>query len=240
MSLVEIAREGAVATLTLNRPEKRNAMDRALMEALAAALDQVRDDAGVRAVILRGAGPVFSSGIDHALLLEVFQTAQERPFAHIHRDLQEVFHRLERMSKPTIAALHRACVGMAFELALACDFRVASADCVVGLPELHFGIIPDVGGTTRLVRAVGPVKAKELILLGKLIPASEARALGLVTEIADEPGSAAAALAARLTELSPAAVGHAKRLIQESNESRSRTRSTRPRASRSRGPCRSS
>jgi enoyl-CoA hydratase/carnithine racemase len=215
-----------VATLTLARPEKRNALDRALMEALAAALDRVRDDPSARVVVLRGQGPVFSSGIDHALLLEVFQKAQAVPWAHVHRDLQEVFHRIERMRKPVVAGLQRACVGMAFELALACDFRVATADCKLGLPEIAFGIVPDVGGTTRLTRAVGLARAKELVLLGSLISAREAHALGLVTEVvADEAelDARVGALAALLAARSPAALGHAKALVHASADSDSAT-----------------
>ncbi|HTE49316.1 MAG TPA: enoyl-CoA hydratase/isomerase family protein [Kofleriaceae bacterium] len=219
--LVETDKRDGVATLLLNRPDKRNALDGAVMESLAAAIDGVRDDPAVRVVVVRGAGPIFSSGIDHALLLEVFQKSRSVPFSHLHGDLQDVFHRLERMRKPVIAALHGACVGMAFELALACDFRVATIDCLVGLPEIHFGIVPDVGGTTRLVRAVGPVKAKELVMLGSLIPASEAARLGLVTEVAadrDDLDTRVGALAAQLSALSPVALGHAKALVQQSAE----------------------
>lgn len=220
--LVQIdRRDNGVATLLLNRPEKRNALDRALMQAIAEALDAVRDDPAVRVLVLRGAGPVFSSGIDHALLIEVMQTARTVPFSHLHHDLQEVFHRMERMRKPVIAAIHGACVGMAFELALACDFRIATAECLVGLPEIHFGIVPDVGGTTRLVRAVGPVKAKELVMLGSLVPAGEAARLGLISQAADDQAdldTRVDALAAELVALSPAALGHAKALVQQSAE----------------------
>jgi len=219
--LVQTDRREGVATLLLNRPEKRNALDRALMDAIAAALDEVRDDPDVRVLVVRGAGPVFSSGIDHGLLLEVFQKARSVPFSHLHHDLQEVFHRLERVRKPVIAAMQGACVGMAFELALAFDFRIATADCLVGLPEIHFGIVPDVGGTTRLTRAIGPVKAKELIMLGSLVDAGEAARLGLVTEVAADQADLDArvsALAARLSELSPAALGQAKALIHQSAE----------------------
>jgi enoyl-CoA hydratase/carnithine racemase len=213
--LVAVEVAAGVATLWLDRVEKRNALDRGLMNAIAAALDRVRDDPEARVVVIRGRGPVFSSGIDHALLLEVFREAQRVPFAHVHRDLQDVFHRLERMRKPTIAALHRACVGMAFELALACDLRVATPDTLVGLPEIHFGIIPDVGGTTRLVRAVGPVKAKELIMTGELVAGPEAVRLGLVSEVTDDLDARVASLAARLASLSPVALGHAKALVQQ-------------------------
>ncbi len=110
---------------------------------------------------------------------------------------------------------------MAFELALACDFRIATAECLVGLPEIHFGIVPDVGGTTRLTRAVGPVKAKELVMLGSLIPAGEAARLGLISQEADDQADLDArvsTLAAQLAALSPAALGHAKALVQQSAE----------------------
>jgi enoyl-CoA hydratase/carnithine racemase len=219
--LVETDIRDGVATLLLNRPDKRNALDRAMMDAIAAALDKVRDDPAVRVLVLRGAGPVFSSGIDHALLVEVFQKARSVPFSHLHHDLQETFHRIERMRKPVIAAMHGACVGMAFELALACDFRVATADCVVGLPEILFGIVPDVGGTTRLTRAVGPARAKELIMRGSLIAADEAAALGLISEKAADQADLDArvgALAAHLSSLSPAALGQAKALVHQSAE----------------------
>src|SRR5262249_47970419 len=149
----------------------------------------------------------------------IFQKAQSAPFAHAHHELQETFHRLERLRVPVIAALHGACAGMAFELALACDLRIATADCVVGLPEIAFGIIPDVGGTTRLVRAVGAARAKELILLGSLLPAAEAQRLGLVTEVVADAAALderVAAVAALLAGRAPAALGHAKALVQAS------------------------
>jgi len=160
MALISIEREGPVTTLWLERPEKRNALDAALMRALAEGLDSVRDDAATRVLVLRGRGPVFSSGIDHNLLVQVFEQSRSAPFPHLHGDLQAVFDRLERMHRPVVAVLHRACMGMALELALACDLRIATADCVLGLPEVAFGLLPDVGGTTRLTSVVGPARAR--------------------------------------------------------------------------------
>jgi enoyl-CoA hydratase/carnithine racemase len=180
MPVVTIDRSGPVATLWLDRPEKRNALDAALMRSLAEALDAVRDDAAVRVLVLRGRGPVFSSGIDHALLVEVFQKSRSAPFPHLHGDLQAVFDRIERMHRPVVAVLHGACMGMALELALACDLRLATAGCVLGLPEVAFGILPDVGGTTRLCRVVGPARARELILTGKAVRAETAERWGQV------------------------------------------------------------
>jgi enoyl-CoA hydratase/carnithine racemase len=213
---------GPVATLWLDRAAKRNALDGALMQALAEALDAVRDDTSVRAVILRGRGPVFSSGIDHNFLLEIFQKARTVPFAHVHHDLQEVFHRIERMQKPVVAVLQRMCLGMALELALACDFRVASADCVLGLPEIAFGIVPDVGGTTRLLRLVGEAHARELLLTGRLVGAAAAERMGLVTEVARDDADLEARVARLVGDLTAhprVAVGFAKTLLSVSAQS---------------------
>ncbi len=216
-ALVEIERQGAVAHLVLNRPERRNALNQGLMDALAQALDEVRDDASVRVVVIRGAGGVFSSGIDHELLMTVFQKSQEVPFRHLHRDLQAVMDRIELMERPVIAAMSRFCVGMALELALACDFRIATQDCVLGLPEVAFGIVPDVGGTTRLVRTVGPQRAKEMVLTGRLVTAAKALQDGLLTEVAedeDQMNLAATQLAEHMAQFPAVGVGLAKSLVQ--------------------------
>lgn len=220
-TLVEIERHGAVAHLVLNRPERKNALNQSLMDALAQALDEVRDDASVRVIVLRGAGGVFSSGIDHELLMSVFQKSQDVPFRHLHRDLQSVMDRIELMERPVIAAMSRYCVGMALELALACDFRIATEDCVMGLPEVAFGIVPDVGGTTRLVRTVGRQRAKEMVLTGRLVTARRAKQDGLLTEVAsDEPAMMAAAtgLAEHMAAFPAAGVGLAKSLVQRSGD----------------------
>ena len=221
MSLVSIERAGAVATLWLDRAEKRNALDATLMRDLAAALDEIRDDTTARVLLLRGRGPLFSSGIDHTLLLEVFQKSRSAPFPHLHGDLQAVFDRLDRMHRPVVAVLHRLCMGMALELALACDLRIATADCVLGLPEVAFGILPDVGGTTRLTRVVGPARARELILTGKAIRAATAERWGLVNEVATDDADLTRRLerlTRRLVAHSPIALGHAKQLIAASAE----------------------
>lgn len=224
--LVETHFEEPVVTLTLNRADKRNALDGALMRDLAAALDGVRDDPRVRVIVLRGRGPVFSSGIDHHFLLEIFQKSETAPFKHLHHDLQEVFHRIERMERPVIAALHGCCVGMAFELALACDFRIATTDCVLGLPEIAFGIVPDVGGTTRLVRLVGLQHARSLLLTGRLVGAPRGFAMGLVDEVVEGTSAldaAVAALVGRLAVHPAAAVGKMKTLLHASLEVDART-----------------
>lgn len=215
-SRIQLDRSGPLATLWLDRPDKRNALDAATMKELAAALDDVGADRSVRVVVLRGRGPVFSSGIDHTLLMEVFGATQKSPFLHLHHGLQDVFHRMSRLHQPVIAAVHGVCVGMALELALAADIRIASEECVLGLPEIAFGIVPDVGGTTRLVRAVGEPRARDLILTGRLVRARTAERYGLVHDVvaADALESRVTARAEQIAAHADGAVGLAKTLCQ--------------------------
>ena len=216
---ISLERTGTLATVWLDRADKRNAMDAALMKELAATLDEIGADRSIRVVVLRGRGSVFSSGIDHSLLAEIFGATQQTPFLHLHHQLQDVFHRIGRLHQPVIAALHGVCVGMALELALAADLRLASEDCVLGLPEIAFGIVPDVGGTTRLVRAVGEPRARELVLTGRLVKARTAERYGLVHEVvadADALARRATELAEQLTAHSGIALGLAKNLVSAS------------------------
>ncbi len=225
-SSISLDRDGAIATVWLAREAKRNALDAELMRALSAVLDDVAADNQIRVVVVRGKGPVFSSGIDHSLLLEVLEGSKQTPFLHLHHQLQDTFHRMTRMQKPVIAALHGVAVGMALELALAADVRIATEDCIVGLPEIAFGIVPDVGGTTRLIRAVGEPRARELILTGRLVRAKVAAPWGLVHDVvADEPAleRELAARAALMASHPPVAVGLAKTLSQAAAEADSAT-----------------
>ena len=216
---IELERSGPIATLWLDRADKRNALDAELMKALRAALDDIGGDPGTRIVVVRGRGPAFSSGIDHTLLASALDPGQQAPFAHLHHQLQDTFHRMCRLQQPVIAALHGVCLGMGLELALAADVRVASQDCILGLPEIAFGIVPDVGGTTRLVRAVGEPRARELILTGRLVRARTAERYGLVHEVVDDAevlAGRAMQLAEQMSAHSFAALGLAKALCQVS------------------------
>lgn len=226
MTTVTLDRDGAVATLWLDREAKRNALDGELVKAFAAAIDQIAGDAAIRAVVIRGRGPVFSSGIDHSLLAAVFQASQSMPFVHVHHELQDAFHRMARLGKPIVAALHGAAVGMALELALAADVRIATADCVLGLPEIAFGIVPDVGGTTRLVRAVGEARARELVLTGRLVRGRTAERYGIVHEVVDDAAALATVAQQRAEAMAahpPAALALAKTLCQISADTDSAT-----------------
>jgi enoyl-CoA hydratase/carnithine racemase len=205
--LVELRREGAVCILTLNRPDKLNALSSALEEELVAALryDQARDS---RCVIFAGAGRAFSAGAD------VTELSREDPagIAAYYRETGDVYERIAALPQPTIAAVHGYCLGGGLELALAADFRVADETAVFGLPEVELGILPSSGGTHRLVRIVGPARAKELMLLRERFSAAEALRLGVVTEVVSggDVVARALALAGRLAALPPLAVSTAK------------------------------
>ena len=216
MTLVLTEDHGAVRHVVLNRPEKRNAFDGALVLATGSALREAADDPAVRCVVIRGAGPMFSSGMDLGSLAEL-AGAPESLRAFRARCLQ-AWNLAEEMTKPTICQIHGACIGGALELALACDLRVIAADAVVGMPETRVGLIPDVGGSSRLPAVVGLGRAKELIMTGKLIGGEEAERIGLANRIAPAEGldEATAALVDELLACAPVAVGLAKRVMDAS------------------------
>ncbi len=216
MTLVLTEDHGAVRHVVLNRPEKRNAFDGALVDATGAALRAAADDPAVRCVVVRGAGPMFSSGMDLGSLAAL-AGAPEHLRAFRSRCL-EAWNLAEEMTKPTICQIHGACIGGAMELALACDLRVVAADAVIGLPETRVGLIPDVGGCSRLPAVVGLGRAKELIMTGKLIGGEEAERIGLANRIApaDELDEATGALVDELLACAPVAVGLAKRVMDAS------------------------
>jgi enoyl-CoA hydratase/carnithine racemase len=225
-SRIQLERSGPVATVWLDRADKRNALDEETMKELGAALDELGADRNVRVVVLRGKGPVFSSGIDRTLLAGVFGATQQTPFLHLHHALQDTFHRINRMHQPVIAAVHGMCIGMALELSLAADFLFATEDCVLGLPEIAFGLVPDVGGTTRLVRAVGEPRARDLILTGRMVRARTAERYGMIHEVAAD-GAALDALVARRCEQLAAhsqhALGLGKAMSQAAGEANAAT-----------------
>ncbi len=207
---------GAVRHVVLNRAEKRNAFNGELVRAVGAALRAAAGDPAVHAVVLRGEGPMFSSGMDLAALKDLAERPEElRTF---RREILESWNLAEEMAKPTLCAIHGACIGGALELALACDLRVIAEDAVVGLLETRIGLIPDVGGSSRLPQLVGVGRAKELILTGKMIDGREAERIGLATRVvaAADLGAAVDALAGELLACAPIAVGLAKRAIDAS------------------------
>ncbi len=170
-----------IAVITLNRPDKLNALSPTLYAELYSALSEADKDESVRAVILTGGNSVFAAGADleamAAANMDVVQTmkarlASENPFDYI-----------ELMGKPVIAAIAGYALGGGCELALCCDFRIAAESAQFGQPEIRVGLIPGAGGTQRLPRLIGMTKAKELVMLGEFIDAKEALRLGLVNTV---------------------------------------------------------
>lgn len=201
-------RRGAVAILTLNRPEKRNALNSELRGALLGALDKIASDASVRAIVLTGAGDkAFVAGAD-------IGEFEGRTPVDQYRAMKQptIFEAMERIAKPVIAAVNGFCLGGGMELALACDIRIASSAAKFGQPEVNLGIIPGGGGTQRLPRIVGLGSAMKMILSGDMVDANEALRIGLVEEVVapDQLMTRAVALAEMIASKSPVAVMAAK------------------------------
>jgi len=214
-------RDRQVFEITLNRPRERNAISDEMMQALAAALDRSEQEfhRGARVVVLRGAGRVFSSGIDLAQFhpdSAAIRETQANLFPFTAR-YQGIADQLERCSLPVIAVMQGYCIGLALELALACDFRIAAERTKFSLPETRLGIIPDVGGTVRLVQLLGVARAKELILTGRTVDAAQALAVGLLNAVYPRE-DLDAGLDAWVTEImaaAPLALSYGKRVIND-------------------------
>jgi enoyl-CoA hydratase/carnithine racemase len=213
MSIVITEDRGPVRHVVMNRPEKRNAMNDELIMGLAEALSEAAHDPAVRCVVVRGEGPMFSSGMDLASLAALAENADR--LREFRGGILTAWNLCEEMLKPTVAQIQGACIGGALELALACDLRVVAADALVGLPETRIGLIPDVGGSSRLPAVVGLGRAKELIMTGRLIDGTEAERIGLANRVAppEELDAATDALVGELLACAPRAVGLAKRVM---------------------------
>jgi enoyl-CoA hydratase/carnithine racemase len=213
MPLVVSEDRGPVRHVVLNRPEKRNALSRALIEELGDALRAAAADPTVHCVVVRGEGVMFSSGMDTAGLAALADDPAD--LHEIREAILAIWNLCEDMAKPTIAQIHGACLGGAAELALACDLRVMASDAVIGLVETRVGLIPDVGGCSRLPALVGLGRAKELILAGRVIDGTEAERIGLVNRVAPaaELDAATEGLAGELLACAPLAVGLAKGVL---------------------------
>lgn len=216
--MIRTQHQDTVFEIILDRPEKRNAINWSMMQALEQAIIAAEQTAGVRAVIVRAQGDAFSAGIDllgFPQLVEAFGENWQENLFPVTQAMQAVFNRFERSSLPVIALLHGYCLGIGMELALACDFRIVAEGTRMALPESRLGLIPDVGGTTRLTRLVGPGRAKDLIMTGRDILPDEAERWGLVNRVlaADELRDTGQSLAEQLVLAAPLAVSYAKRVI---------------------------
>jgi len=210
MADVETSREGAVLTITLNRPDVLNAFNSELHRAFAAALKDARDG-GVRAVVITGAGRGFCVGQD----LTEFREAP----GDIAKRLRDSYHpnirAIRALEKPVIAAVNGAAAGAGMSLACACDIRIASDSASFVPAFINIGLIPDSGGSYFVTRILGPARAFEWLTSGKKLTAAEAHAWGLVSEVVEAGGLAARAaeLAARLADMPTRGIGMTKRLL---------------------------
>ncbi|MBW6462660.1 MAG: enoyl-CoA hydratase/isomerase family protein [Firmicutes bacterium] len=213
-----------IATVTLNRPEKANAFDGEMWIALEETANMIKLDPKIKVVILTGSGKSFCGGLDINKALTEGIFLGDRTFRPGFESLQyvsRVFTMFEQLPVPVIAAVNGGCIGLGFELALACDIRLASDDAIFSIPEVTFGLVPDCGGTQRLPRLIGPAMAKELIFTGRRIDAAEALRIKLVNhlypagELLDEAENLAAEIAANPVE----AVQASKRCLNVSMNS---------------------
>ena len=214
---IEVSVEEGVATLTLNRPERYNALGGRIVDELGAALDEVEGSGEARVLILTGAGEeAFCSGVD---LKERAGMDADEKWAH-NRDLNAFVERLARLQVPTIAALNGLAFGGGLEMTLACDFRIAVEGARFALPEVGIGIVPGAGGTQRLPRLVGPTRAKELILTGRRIGAEAALEMGLVSKVVPSGSlmEEARMLAGEIVANSPLALAYAKAAVDLASE----------------------
>lgn len=216
--LIICRRDGGIFEVTLNRPQERNAINDEMMAAVSAAFDRAEREfsQGARVVLIRAAGRVFSSGID----LNQFATPEENPRDNLFpftARYQAIFNKIERCSLPVICVLQGYCLGLALELALACDFRIAAERTKLGLPESRLGMIPDVGGTVRLVKLIGPSRAKDLILTGRNIDLPQALDWGLVNAVYPKSKleDGVAEWVEALVAAAPLAVSYGKRVIND-------------------------
>lgn len=207
-----LERRGRIALITINRPDKLNALNIKTREELADALAELRNDDEIRVVVLTGAGEkAFVAGAD----INEFagRTAvQQRAVMKA----KSIFTAAEDFPKPLIAMINGFCLGGGCELALSCDLRIAGEKARFGQPEINLGIIPGGGGTQRLTRLIGEGKAMQMILTGEMITAQEAHRLGLVNEVypPEELEAKTMELASKIAEKSPVALAMAKTAVK--------------------------
>ncbi|MDP9210446.1 MAG: enoyl-CoA hydratase-related protein [Thermoproteota archaeon] len=177
---IQLESQGEIAILRINRPEALNAMNIDVISELSQTIDKVGADESIKVIIITGAGEKsFCAGADISYMVDIDPITAEKYAS----SAQSVLNKIERIEKPVLGAINGYALGGGCELAMVCDIRIASSNAKLGQPEVTIGIPPGWGGTQRLMRLVGPAKAKELVFTGKMIPAEEAFQLGLVNNV---------------------------------------------------------
>jgi enoyl-CoA hydratase/carnithine racemase len=214
---IRVREKDGVLTIELNRPEARNAQTPAMWTALAAVGAAVTaDPADIAVVVIRGAGPSFSAGLDRRMFtpegvpgqpsLATLISLPDGELDAAIADFQRAFTWQRTVRPLTIAAVHGHAIGAGFQLALACDLIIAAPDATFAMRETSLGLVPDLGGTGPLVRAVGLARATDICATGRFVDATEAERLGLVVRVADDLAAAVAAYAETITASPPGAV----------------------------------
>ena len=214
--VIEIADH--VAEVRLVRSDKHNALDGATFQAIAAAAERLRDEPGVRAVVLHGEGKSFCSGLDVASFMSGPISTDDliaRPNGEVANLAQKVAYDWSLVPVPVIAAVHGNCFGGGLQIALGADIRIAAPDARLSVMEIKWGLVPDMAIMRFLPRLVRADVAKELVFTGRIVSGEEAAAHGLVTRTAPDPLAAARELAAEIAGKSPDAIRHGKRLLDE-------------------------
>lgn len=201
---------GGIATITLDRPKVLNALSWELVTEIEHAARELYADEGVRAVVVSGNGGNFAAGADIGPMTE------RAPDEAKKFTFNRAFNAIEDLPVPVIAAVSGYALGGGLELALACDFRICSADAKLGMPEIKLAIFPGAGGTQRLPRLIGPARAKMMIFLGDTVDAGTALEWGLCDKVVEgDPVTEAMALAGKLSERAPIALRQAKRAVNQ-------------------------
>lgn len=219
MTGVELTRDGHVATLTLTTPTGINILSSPTLGELKVHVERIASDADIRFVVFRGAGKVFAAGADIAAM-STFAEDQGDAYS---KNGHHIFDAIEAMPQVTFAAIGGAALGGGCELAMACDFRLATANAKLGQPESRLGLIPGWGGTIRLPRLIGLSQARRLIFSGEPVTAEEALKLGLVDEVFADAATLDAGLKAWMTKMmpgSPAAIRRIKHALSKHDEIR--------------------
>ena len=213
--MLRFDRVGRVALLTIDRPDRLNAIGSDTVALLTQYLDVIEADAELRAIVITGEGRAFSAGAD---ITELDSLNDGNDFARFVKGLTDAYDRLAASPVPSIAAVNGMAFGGGFELALACDLRLAAPGAKFGVPEIRLGLLPAAGGSQRLARMVPPVIAKHLLMTGAPITADEALRYGLINSIDYDVTTAAISLAAQLAQGPPAALAAAKLLVDFGGE----------------------
>jgi len=216
---IHIERNGGVANVQLNRPEKMNALDPEMFKALADVSTSLAEDSTLRCVVLSGEGKSFCAGLDFASFQAMGDGGQagdslaDAAEGRITHAGQQAVYGWTELPVPVIAAVHGHALGGGIQLALGADIRIVAPDAQLWVLEIRWGIVPDMTGTQSLVNLVGLDVAKEMTFTGRMVSGKEAVDLGLCTQLADDPTEAALAMADEIAKKSPDAIRAAKRLF---------------------------